>query len=191
MDPQPVYVWRSTPASPYAGGISVAAVLPSGRKPLPSRKSSASNLPGPHAARTFLTVAASTPSRSVTGLRFGASETIAPTLRSRLGQPSRREPMPGATELFTVEWHTAHVRPIEVNRPVLLRWGLTPTTALSLTSATVVAGELRLTLPAFSALSTESGRAFASTLRPTDSAVFGLTPGPTPPRRRPAIALSS
>src|SRR3954468_9098585 len=190
-EPQPVYVWRLTPASPYAGGMSVAAVLPSGRKPLPSRNSSASNLPGPHAARTFLTVAASTPSRSVTGLRFGASEMIAPTLRSRLGQPSRREPMPGATLLLTVEWHTAHVRPIEVNRPLLLRWGLTPTTALSLTSARVVAGESRSTLPAFSALSTESGRAFASTLRPTDSAVFGLTPGPTPPRRRPAIALSS
>src|SRR3954451_2234326 len=171
--------------------MSVAAVLPSGRKPLPSRNSSASNLPGPQAASTFLTVAASTPSRSVTGLRFGASEMIAPTLRSRLGQPSRREPLPGATLLLTVEWHTAHVRPIEVNRPVLLRWGLTPTTALSLTSATVVAGELRLTLPAFSALSTESGRAFESTLRPTDSAVFGLTPGPTPPKRRPSIALSS
>ena len=36
-----------TPASPNAGGISVAAVLPSGRNALPSRNSSASNLPGP------------------------------------------------------------------------------------------------------------------------------------------------
>src|SRR4029079_12007433 len=97
---------------------------------------------------------ASTPSRSVTGLRVGASETIAPTLRSRLGQPSRRWPMPGATELLTVEWHTAHVRPIDDIAPLLLKCGLTPTTALSFTSASVVAGEFRSTLPAFSALTT-------------------------------------
>src|SRR5581483_1174318 len=32
------------------------------------------------------------------GLRFGASETMRPTLRSRLAQPSRRLPMPGAKE---------------------------------------------------------------------------------------------
>src|SRR3954471_4284383 len=119
IEPHPVYVCRFTPARPYAGGISLAAVLPSGRKPLPSRNSSASNLPGPHAARTFLTVAASTPSRSVTGLRFGASETIAPTWRSRLGRPSRRPPTPGATESLTVEWHTAHVRPTELRLPLL------------------------------------------------------------------------
>src|SRR4051812_23004174 len=170
MDPQPVYVWRSTPASPNAGGINVAAVLPSGRKPLPSRNSSASNLPGPHAARTFFTVAASTPKRSVMGLRFGASETIAPTFRSRLGHPSRRLPTPGATELFTVEWQTAHVSPTELIAPRRLKCGLTPTTALSLIRARVVAGESRFTLPAFSALSTERGSASASTFRPTDSA---------------------
>src|SRR3954466_7982952 len=103
MEPQPVYVWRFTPARPYAGGMSVAALRPSGWNGLPWRKSSASNLPGPQVASTFRTVAASTPSRSVTGLRFGAAEMIAPTLRSRLGQPSRRWPMPGANELFTVE----------------------------------------------------------------------------------------
>src|SRR3954447_24775659 len=114
--------------------------------------SSASNLPGPQDARTFLTVGRSTPSRSVTGLRVGAAEMIAPTLRSRLGQPSRRWPMPGANELLTVEWQTAQVRPIELSRPLLVRCGLTPTTALSLISASVVAGESRFTLPAFNAL---------------------------------------
>src|SRR3954468_12437593 len=117
IEPQPVYVWRFTPARPYAGGISVAALRPSGWKALPSMNSSASNLPGPHDARTFLTVGTSTPSTPATGLRFGAAEMIAPTLRSRLGQPSRRWPMPGANELFTVEWQTAQVNPIDVIRP--------------------------------------------------------------------------
>ena len=42
-------------------------------------------------------------SRSVNGLRFGARDTIAPTFRSRLAQPSSRLPMPGANELSTVE----------------------------------------------------------------------------------------
>ena len=37
------------------------------------------------------------------GLRFGARDTIAPTFRSRLAQPSSRLPMPGANELSTVE----------------------------------------------------------------------------------------
>src|SRR6185312_4815354 len=153
----------------------------------PSRKSSASNLPGPQAARTFLTVAASTPRRSVTGLRFGAAETIAPTLRSRLGQPSRRRPTPGATELFTVEWQTAHVRPMELIEPLFVKWPLTPTTALRLMSARVVAGELRSTLPALSALSTDFGSASESTFRPSESAVFGLMPPPTPPCAEPSI----
>src|SRR4051794_32239558 len=153
--------------------------------------SSASNLPGPQDARTFLTVGRSTPSRSVTGLRFGAAEMIAPTLRSRLGQPSRRWPMPGANELLTVEWQTAQVRPIELSRPVRVKWPLTPTTALSLSRASVVFGELRSTLPALIALTTDFGSALASTLRPSFSAVAGLTPGPTPPFALPAIALSS
>src|SRR3954447_19736295 len=91
--------------------MSVAPDLPSGAKALPSRNSLASNLPGPQLASTFLTVASSAPSRSVTGLRFGASEITAPTLRSRLGRPSRRLPIPLANELSTVEWQTAQVRP--------------------------------------------------------------------------------
>src|SRR6185437_4406397 len=46
MDPHAVQVCRFTPARPNAGGISVAAVFPSGRNPMPSSSSSASNLPG-------------------------------------------------------------------------------------------------------------------------------------------------
>ena len=56
-EPQPVHVCRLTPAMPNAGGMSIAADLPSGRKPLPSRNNSASNLPGPHPLSTFTTVA--------------------------------------------------------------------------------------------------------------------------------------
>ena len=51
-EPQPVQVWRFTPARPKAGGISVAAALPSGREALPSSRSSASNLPGPQLVST-------------------------------------------------------------------------------------------------------------------------------------------
>ena len=52
----------------------------------------------------------------MTGFRLGASETIAPTFRSWLGQPSSRRPIPGANELSTVEWQTAQVRPTELQR---------------------------------------------------------------------------
>src|SRR2546423_638003 len=154
--------------------------------------SSASNLPGPHEARTFLTVSTSVPSTSATGLRLGDSETIAPTLRSRLAQPSSRLPMPLVNESSTIEWQTAQVRPTDVSRvPLLLKWPRTPTTALSLSSASVVAGELRLTLPALMALTTDLGSAVESTFRPTERAVFGETPGPTPPWAEPSSAFSS
>src|SRR6185312_11821466 len=88
---QPVQVCRLTPARPNAGGISVAAVFPSGRKPLPSRNNSASNFPGPQAANTLRTAPWSTPRRPATALRSGARLTIAPTFRSRLAQPSNRD----------------------------------------------------------------------------------------------------
>ena len=58
-----------------------------------------------------------TPSSSATGARFGASEMILPTLRSRLAQPSSRLPMPGANELSTVEWHSEHRIPTPVSLP--------------------------------------------------------------------------
>src|SRR6266508_3896387 len=68
---------------------------------------------------------------------------------------------------------------------------VTPTTAFSFSSAIVVAGSSRLTLPALICVFKASGSASASTLRPTDSAVFGETPGPTPPFFSPAMALCS
>ena len=125
------------------------------------------------------------------GLRFGASDTIAPTLRSRLAQPSSRLPMPGANELSTVEWQNAHWMPIDLTLPSGLAKAVTPTTAFSLSSAIVVAGSSRLTLPAAICFFKAAGSASASTLRPTDSAVFGETPGPTPPFFSPAMALCS
>src|SRR6266849_1297432 len=124
----PVQVWRLTPAIPYAGGISVAAGFPSGRNALPSRFSSASNLPGPQLARTFLVVASSTLSNLLIAGSPGPSDTIAPTLRSRFGQPSRRFPIPGAKESSTVEWQTAHESPIERRLPSALKFPFTPTT---------------------------------------------------------------
>ena len=39
---------------------------------------------------------------------------MAPTFRSRFGQPSFRRPMPGMTELSTVEWQSAQVTPSRV-----------------------------------------------------------------------------
>ena len=82
------------------------------------------------------------------GFRLGASDTIAPTLRSRLAQPSSRLPMPGAKESSTVEWQNAHWMPIDLTLPSGLANAVTPTTAFSLSSAIVVAGSSRLTLPA-------------------------------------------
>ena len=89
--------------------------------------------------------------------------------------------MPGAKELSTVEWHRAHSMPTEVSLPPLPNTPLTPTTALSFSRASVVAGSFRLTLPSLRACLTDAGRASTSTFRPTARAVLGLTPGPTPP----------
>src|ERR1700674_2363812 len=75
--------------------------------------------------------------------------------------------------------------------PLLSKKPVTPTTALSFSSASVVAGSSKLTLPSLSCCFRDSGKASASTLRPTDKAVLGLTPGPTPPFFAPAIALWS
>ncbi len=44
-------------------------------------------------------------------------------------------------------------------------------------------------MPALSCFFSASGSASASTLRPTDSAVFGETPEPTPPFFSPAMAF--
>src|SRR5215472_11622126 len=190
IEPQPVQVCRLMPARPKAGGISVAAERPSGWNPLPSRSSSASNLPGPHALRTFCTVATSVPSSDAMGCRFGANPIMAPTFRSRLAQPSRRWPMPGTRELSTVEWHSAHSMPTEFRLPLLSKKPLTPTTALSFSSASVVAGSFRSTVPLRMPCCTDSGNALTSTFSPSASASFGLRPGPMPPCAAPSIVLS-
>jgi hypothetical protein len=78
----PPQVCRFCPSFPKALGIRVAAGFPSGRKALPSRFNSASNLPGPQFISTFSTAARSTPSACWRGVRFGAAATIAPTFRS-------------------------------------------------------------------------------------------------------------
>src|SRR2546425_11000293 len=86
--------------------------------------------------------------------------------------------MPGAKELFTVEWQSAHVIPsrTSVSLPLtVLTVPRRPTTALSLSSVTVVAGLLRSTWPALIACATAGGIASASTFKPTLSARDGLT----------------
>src|ERR1051325_6125212 len=55
--------------------------------------------------------------------------------------------MPGANELSTVEWQRAHWMPMDSRLPSPLKWPVTPTTELSLSSASVVAGSLRSTRP--------------------------------------------
>ena len=87
--------------------------------------------------------------------------------------------------LFTIEER----RPI-AGLPSGLAKAVTPITAFSLRRA-IVAGSSRLTLAALICCFKASGNASESTLRPTDSAVFGETPGPTPPFFSPAMALCS
>src|SRR6266536_1304189 len=146
---------------------------------------------GAGAGATSLTVATLVPRKLATGCRSGASETIAPTFRSRLAQPSSRWPIPGANELSTVEWHRAHWMPTERRLPPESKKPVRPTTAFSLSSASVTAGSSRSIVPCWRACLTESGSASTSTFSPTASAVLGLTPGPTPPSLPPSIALWS
>src|SRR5215813_6006335 len=143
IEPQPVQVCRLTPPSPKAGGIKLApgtfvpVTAPSvsccGLNALPSRNNSASNFPGPQLLSTVRTVSWLTPKRLATGLRSGASATIPPTFRSRLGQPSSRcpiQPVPGfgsiapaqsaGRELSTLEWQNEHCRPTDRSVPVQL-----------------------------------------------------------------------
>src|SRR6266545_2227942 len=134
----------------------------------PSRLNRGSYFPGPQELKTALVGASSA----------GDKATMAPTLRSRLGQPSRRLPMPGAKELSTVEWHSAQVKPTRVSEslpPTVATVPLTPRTASSFKSATVVAGSVRLTEPSLMPATTDAGRASESTFSPTDNAVVGST----------------
>jgi hypothetical protein len=66
---------------------------------------------------------------------------------------------------------------------------VSPTTELNLRSASVVAGSSRFTFPAFSCETRAGGRASASTLRPTERAVLGLTPANVRVRLRRAKGL--
>src|SRR5262245_26681043 len=84
---------------------------------------------GPQLVRTRRTVFSSTPSRSANGFSVGAAATIAPTFRSRFGQPSSRRPMPLANESSTVEWQSADwmARPV-IFLVLLSKMPVSPTT---------------------------------------------------------------
>src|SRR5262249_45861703 len=79
--------------------------------------------------------------------------------------------------------------PIDLMLPALSKMPVTPTTALSLSSASVVAGSSRFTRPCFRSDFSCPGSASESTFNPTASAVFGLTPGPAPAVGRPGDRL--
>src|SRR5256886_600933 len=87
--------------------------------------------------------------------------------------------MPGASELSTVEWHSAHVTPKRVMVLVASTVACTPTTAFRLSNTTVVAGSSRFACPALSWETSPAGSASTSTFRPTPSAVLGLIPWTT------------
>ena len=87
--------------------------------------------------------------------------------------------MPGANESSTVEWHSAQVMPTRVSvslPPTFSTVPLRPTTALSFSSATVVAGLVR---PIDAVLDARDDRGRAAPRRrpsgPTASAVVGST----------------
>ena len=95
----------------------------------------------------------------MTGLRLGASEITAPTLRSRLAQPSSRRPIPFANELSTVEWQSgARGCPTELSVPFELKKPFTPTTALSLINASVVFGAVEVDLALLDRLDDRGGK---------------------------------
>ena len=86
--------------------------------------------------------------------------------------------MPGANESSTVEWHSAQVMPtrVSVSAPLTVSTvPFRPTTAFSLSSATVVAGLRQVDAAVRMPATTAGGSASASTFRPTDSAVVGST----------------
>ena len=90
--PSPVHVCEVDAGEPERGRDQRRrACLPSGRKALPSRNSSASNLPGPQLASTFVDGRLVDAEQVGERLQVRApATTIAPTLRSRFGQPSSR-----------------------------------------------------------------------------------------------------
>jgi hypothetical protein len=76
--------------------------------------------------------------------------------------------MPGRNELSTVEWQNAQLMPTLVSVLLASTWPMTPSTAPSLSNATVVAGLFRLIVLSSIPALTDAGSASTSTLRPTD-----------------------
>src|ERR1041385_29574 len=101
MDPSAVYVAKPTPCKPKAGAITTGSEgLFRGINVVPLKACRrGSYLPGPQLLKVALSVTA------------GERAMMAPTFSVVFGQPSRRLPIPGATELSTVEWHSAQVTP--------------------------------------------------------------------------------
>ena len=80
-------------------------------------------------------------------------------------------------------------RPTDLRLPSGLKVPVTPTTAFSLSSASVVAGSSRFDLAGLiCADQIGRGKRLGINFQSDASAVFGLTPVPTPPNFYPAIA---
>ena len=99
--------------------------------------------------------------------------------------------MPGANESSTVEWHSAHWMPTEREAFARSKKPVTPTTALQLQQRERGRRIVEIDRPRRSCLHEPAGSASTSTLSPSSSALFGLTPGPTPPIASPWIASCS
>src|SRR3954447_7485890 len=107
MGPSPLYVSKPTPLSPYAGGITTGrdGVLRATIFVPSNAWCRGSYFPGPQVMNSAFVAASNA----------GDSAAIAPTFKSLLAHPSRRCPIPGASESSTDEWHSAHVIPTLVS----------------------------------------------------------------------------
>ena len=191
MPPHPVQVCRLTPASPKAGGIRVAPGLPSARKALPSRKTSASNLPGPHMPSTCRSVSTLTPSRSATGCSFGARRDDRADVQVAIGPAV--EPAADARRQRIVHRRMTQ-RALDADggdAALPSKNPVRPTTASSRSRARVTAGSSRFTFPRCRAAMTERGRLSTSTLSPAASAAFGADAGSDAASFWPAMAWCS
>ena len=82
------------------------------------------------------------------GWRFGASDTIIADVEVPVGPAvAGGARCPALNESSTVEWHNAQVMPMDRSPPRSSKKPFTPTTASSLSRATVVAGSSRSTAP--------------------------------------------
>ena len=94
-------------------------------------------------------------------------------------EPSRRNALPSRKQLRVKLSRSPNLQ--HATHPGFIDAQQIGTTALSFNNAAVVAGSSRSTRPCFSFAISDSGSTSESTFKPTASAVFGLTPGPTPP----------